>query len=141
MDNKLDKTKAIFLTKGVLDWAIAERTSDRYGTVNFGTECARAYNYIGYRGKLFVSVLGTRGISHTGDTFRGIEPSIPEIGDIFELGHGEFFIEELPLKNGVTTCIGLKPDDNRKSDWLDPYTLYKVHNQFVSLWFVSDALV
>jgi len=132
--DKLDETKAIYLTKGALDWDIKERKSDRYGAVNMGVEVPRAYNYIGYRGKLIAKVLGTRSIQHTGDILRGISPSIPTIGDVYVLGTGEFFIEEL----GSITCMGVKPDDNRDSDWLDPHQLYKVHNQFVSLWFEPD---
>lgn len=129
----------IFLIKGNLTWKRDERVTDRYGTINLQQECPRAYNYIGQRGRLVVKVLGTREITHLGDFFRGIYPSIPEIDDEFVLGEGEFFTEEEGDSDlGTITHMGLKPDDNRSNDWLDPHQLYKVHNQYVSLWFEPE---
>lgn len=136
----VDKTKALFFGKGILNWRAVERISDRYGTINLGTEIPIAYNYIGYRGKLYAEVKGTRPIGHIGDLLRGFKPSVPEIGEVFLLGSGELFMEDR-TDDGVTyTNIGVKPDDNRTSDWLDPDKLYCVHNQFVTLWFEPENM-
>ncbi|WP_030472510.1 hypothetical protein [Lentzea aerocolonigenes] len=34
---------------------------------------------------------------------------------------------------GVPTAVGLAPDDDRDTDWLDPRALYRCHNQTVRL--------
>lgn len=135
MDN-LDETKATYLAKGILDWPKRERQTDRYGLVNVGAECPRAYIQVGEKGKLIAKIIEKREVAHIGDLFRGITPKPGLEGEVLILGEGEFFVEEITDEfKGKITCMGVKPDDNRFSDWLDPHKLYKIHNQIVSLWF------
>lgn len=134
----LDESKTIFLARGVLNWSSIERISDRYGTINLDKECAQVRNFVGTRGRLIVKVAGVRPVVHIGDMLRGLNSSVPELGDVYELGHGELFVEEYNSSGMTVTNIGVRPEDEREFDWLDPNKLYKVHNQFVSLWFEPE---
>jgi hypothetical protein len=81
-------------------------------------------------GSLVAEVIATRKSTHIGDLFRGIFPSTPKLGARIVLGHGALFY------NG--NQVGLKPDDGRENDWLDPHSLYQAHDQTVRLIFVPD---
>lgn len=119
---------------GILNWPAAERRSDRYGVVTLyiDTDSENSINlkkdFDGFLGILKAKVLSTRDSEHIGDLARGILPSTPNVGDIIELGRGHLFFT---TNNGV----GLYPEDNRSTDWLDPNQLYKVHSQTVELFF------
>lgn len=117
-----------------MEWNGSERRSDRYGAVslwndkggkNFTRELEGKY------GKLIAKVLKTRKSDHLGDFARGIFPTTPTKGEMITLGEGTLFFEA----QGDVDTVGLKPKDGRKSDWLDPKALYRVHQQTVKLYF------
>ena len=39
------------------------------------------------------------------------------------------------LEEEVYDLIGLKPDDGRETDWLDPKAFYRLHLSLINLWF------
>jgi len=81
-------------------------------------------------GTLIAIVKETRPSGHVGDFFRGLQPSTPKIGERIELGTGTIFYDD-------HETIGLRPDDGRDRDWLDPRKLYRLHDQTVELYFVA----
>lgn len=86
---------------------------------------------VGARGYLVATVLETRQSDHIGDSFRGLSPSTPRIGEEITLGGpGELFIEM-----DFAPVVGLRPDNDRETDWLNPKSLYRCHNQTVRLEF------
>src|SRR6267142_6535668 len=129
----------IKLGTGVLTWHPSERRSDRYGTVwlidsSDGVILESAVHVplvnlpqTGTAGKLFVRVLEARKSHHIGDLFRGIFPSTPASGETIVLGEGSFFKEQ-------SDEVGLRPVEERRSDWLDPNALYRAHDQTVELY-------
>lgn len=134
------------LGTGVLTWDGAERRSDRYGAVwlmqDGCTATSRidpvpqldvraASGVVGQTGRLVAQVVDARESTHIGDLFRGIFPSKPSVGDRIVLGEGTLFLE--PCSFGFT--VGLRPDDGRDADWLDPHALYRAHEQMVRLFF------
>jgi hypothetical protein len=144
-----DSTAAVTLGEGALTWPRGERVSDRYGTVglmatgqSYGDYFAD-YAFVdvhqvpeGSRGRLRATVLETRDSGHIGDLFRGLFPTTPEVGEVIDLGSGVVFYERVE----DAPYIGLRPDDGRTSDWLDPQALYRTHEQTVRLEFIhADA--
>ena len=125
---------------GRLSWSRYERIGDRYGSVNLFTkemdeakELPRAVPLLGKRGKLKARILRTRKSGHIGDLFRGLSPSTPEVGDVLVLGSGVLFRGR--PRGTAEGGYGLRPDDDRGADWLDPEALYKCHDQTVELIF------
>lgn len=141
------KNKTI-LGYGIFGWMSPERKSDRYGAVALFDGDSKEKKLIdspivhldkikeveGKKGSLYVEVLETRQSTHIGDMFRGIYPSTPKKGAKIKLGEGVLFTE---VSYGIQT-IGLRPDDGRQSDWLNPKKLYKAHEQTVNLFFVQE---
>lgn len=141
------KTAPVLLGQGELSWRGSERRSDRYGTVGLFTQTDRTFmgnesygdelkyvlvqKFEEQTGTLVAEVVETRQSLHIGDIFRGIFPSVPEVGERITLGTGEFFVE----REDARVYVGLKPEDGRDSDWLDPKALYRCHQQTVQLWF------
>jgi hypothetical protein len=138
----------VHLGDGILTWGSNERVSDRYGTVylmaegNSSLTAAPSPSLIllpavshhrGKPGKLVVRVLAARDSTHIGDLFRRIFPRRPKVGQEITLGTGVLFSE--PVSDGGVQ-VGLRPDDGRDHDWLDPRALYDAHEQTVSLYFV-----
>lgn len=128
----------IEIGRGVASWPRAERISDRYGLVGLtatpdgvGWVPLPADLPLGRRGRLIATVLETRRSPHIGDLFRGIVPSTPSVGDVIVLGTGDLF----QCRDSDGECVGLNPSDGRKSDWLDPHALYRIHEQTVLLAF------
>ena len=128
----------VVLGEGVLNWPSSERVSDRYGRVNIEGE----RGYVSYdpalegqTGTLTAEIIEARESGHIGDLFRGIGPVTPSAGDVITLGTGTVFLSE----SCGAACIGLRPDDERESDWLDPRALYRCHNQTVRLTFTPEA--
>ena len=127
---------------GVLDWDREERISDRYGMVMLFDRPHPPRKAIrlrrsneGKHGRLVAVVRETREPSHVGDLFHGISPSKPTVDEIVVLGEGRLFF--------FVDAVGLFPDDNRATLWLDIHTLYRVHNQTITLIFEgseSDAI-
>lgn len=127
----------MLIGKGILDWPESERVSNRYGNINLFDNND---NYIkfektlnGWEGTLFAVVTETRASGHIGDLFRGLFPETPNINEKIILGTGTIFFEN------NYNCIGLKPDDGRDSDWFDPKSLYRCHEQAVELYFEPKA--
>lgn len=136
----------MILGTGILTWDVRERRSDRYGTVwlmNDGhtsissddpelllDESAVA-SVVGRKGRLVARVISVRQSTHIGDLFRGIGPVQPDEGEEIELGIGEAFSEQ----QHYGLAVGLRPDDGRQGDWLDPHKLYRAHEQLVELRF------
>ena len=126
---------------GVLEWDREERISDRYGMVMLFDRPDPPRKPIRLRrsnegkdGRLIAIVRETREPSHVGDLFHGIPPSKPALDEIVVLGEGRLFF--------FVDAVGLFPDDNRTTLWLDVHALYRVHNQTVTLFFKgseSDA--
>jgi len=139
-----DNSAAIFLGRGRLTWEAGERREDRYGYVYLlksgdsttsGTDLAEMIvpkAFIGTRGSLAVRVTETRQSTHIGDLFHKIYPRTPEIGMKIPLGTGR-----LDVRRGEDgkLCVGLLPDDGRKTWWLNPRALYDAHEQTVELMF------
>jgi hypothetical protein len=130
------------LGEGILTWPRGERVSDRYGLVMLmkdGDSWTSPTGYIGLdrsidgaRGTLTAEVLETRQSTHIGDLFRGLFPVTPEVGERITLGTGTVFFDR---GDDHEDEIGLRPDDGRDSDWLDPKALYRAHEQTVRLTF------
>lgn len=128
---------------GGMSWPRGERVSDRYGTVGLIDGNAFDSTYIaldrpseGARGRLVAVVKQGRRSTHIGDIFRGIAPLDEPLADGTErvLGTGTVFYD---VCEGWQ-LIGLRPDDSRDSDWLDPRALYDVHESIVELRFVPE---
>jgi hypothetical protein len=145
-------TTAVVLGEGVLTWRPVERVGDRYGAVSLmaegGNSLADDVAWVpldrtadGQRGRLEAHVLATRQSSHIGDLFRGFAPSTPEVGETIRLGGpGTLFFEDLPDPPGPAfQAVGLRPDDGRATDWLDPEALYRAHEQTVRLMFAPTT--
>ena len=120
---------------GVMSWLGSERRSDRYGSVGLFTdptgEKMPIKSDISGNGELIAVVKETRESHHIGDFFRGLFPSTPNVGDKIILGSGDLFFED--------GCVGLKPDDGRSHDWLDPEQLYRAHDQTIELYFKQTS--
>ncbi|MCP2170098.1 hypothetical protein LX83_006986 [Goodfellowiella coeruleoviolacea] len=118
----------IVLGTGSLTWHADERRIDRYGTVHlnrdadgFTRDLVRFDDApVGTRGQLVAIVLAVRPAFHAGDLVRGAAPSDPAVGEEIPLGTGTLFVE--PSQDGNTE-IGVRPDDGRSEDWLDPTAL------------------
>lgn len=124
---------------GVLNWDREERISDRYGLVMLLDEpgsCKRPLRLFrsneGKHGRLLAVVRDTRDSTHVGDLVHGVYPSKPSIDDVFVLGEGRLFFRD--------DQVGVLPDDNRKTFWLDIDALYRVHEQTVTLFFDEGDL-
>jgi hypothetical protein len=140
------RAQMTLLGEGPLTWLPAERRTDRYGSVVLASlhetgpwpslireDVARQFN--GRVGELIAVVKIVRKSSHCGDLFRGLYPRPQEVGKIIVLGRGRLFVE--PWMDGGV-LVGLRPEDGRKTDWLDPQSLYDAHDQTVELSFVPE---
>lgn len=171
---------------GRLNWNARERRCDRYGFVRLFDEegenlSLNGVELEGKKGRLLAEVIETRKSEHIGDLARGIKPSTPDLGEIIELGEGEFVFEhcgeihekseyetddeamqkalvgqllaafgklgatvkvkhteEPPPDPEIYDMVGLKPEDGRKTDWLNPHNLYRAHEQTVRLYFEEN---
>lgn len=139
------------LGRGVLTWHRKERVSDRYGAVYLIDEGGNSLTaapcpsrvtipteIIGKKGTLKAVVLETRQSTHIGDLFRGVGLRTPNVNDVIVFGQGTLFAE--PAIDGGQ-CVGLKPKNSRKVDWLDIRALYDAHEQTVELIFSEDQNV
>ncbi len=133
-----EKTMKLIGT-GILNWPRDERVFDRYGLVGLWPRDNEHGDPLpmdvvpldGFKGQLIAKVLESRKSTHIGDYVRGIFPETPEVGEEIILGEGTVFYEVVEDR----TFIGLKPDDGRKTDWLDPKKLYRAHQQYVEIYF------
>jgi len=134
------------LGTGRLTWPRVERVGDRYGVVMLmadGDSMTETSHYINptdppidRHGSLIAEVVEIRESTHIGDLFRGFFPETPEVGDRIVLGEGTFFTEDTDFG---AVGMGLAPDDDRTTDWLDPKQLYRAHEQTVRLTFVEGG--
>lgn len=130
---------------GILGWDGSERRSDRYGTfvlMSTGYDdngsavagwSAPPASLAGRRVRIVATVTATRGSSHIGDIFRGIYPTTPALGEEVDLGTGVLFVHHFDWPNGEGLGVGLRPDDGRPDNWMDPGKLYRLHDQTVSV--------
>lgn len=127
------------IASGTLNWRGAERRTDRYGAIclmdPLRMDEAAIEALAGRRVTIRATVLEARKSRHIGDLFRGIRPTTPTVGEVVDLGAGEFFTERDQW--GLT--FGLLPDDGRDTDWFDPRKLYRLHDQVVALAFIPGA--
>lgn len=127
-------------------WHRHERVSDRYGMVYLMEEgqtsltkggaeslIAPIHGLEGRWGKMVAVPYETRISTHIGDFARGISPSRPDVGEHIELGEGYLFYHRHEGVEGV--MVGLCPRHPRSSDWLNPQSLYRAHEQSVELFF------
>jgi hypothetical protein len=129
----------IVLGEGVLGWPAEERQTDRYGLIHLNpganTDDSFAPHvfdtaHAGAHGRLVAVVLETRPSRHVGDWARALGPTTPEVGEETTLGTGTLLI--VAWRWGPS-LIGVKPDQDRNHDWLDPAALYRCHHQTVRL--------
>lgn len=138
---------AVLLGQGRLTWSRYERIGDRYGAVSLmmdgdslndvGQWAPIAAEHVGEHGTLTAEVLETRDSTHIGDLFRGFFPETPAVGERIVFGQGWLFTERA---DWGATQVGLRPDDGRAVDWLDPQMLYRAHEQTVRLLFTPDPV-
>lgn len=141
----------VALGMGMLNWSRYERIGDRYGAVSLYDDRAGEPDIedyldgkypealaieraaVGQHGSLRAEVVANRSSGHIGDLFRGLRPPDipPAPGTVLTLGTGTLFVE----KEEWGATVGLRPDDGRKTDWLDPDVLYRLHEQTVRLFF------
>ena len=133
------------LGQGIFSWIGGERRSNRYGfvcldTVDFNNTTkvtvefdeAAAAGLESKRVKLSAKVIETRDSGHVGDLSLNIIPERPEVGEIVELGVGNFVVNP-PAWDEASTQVGLMPEDGRQQLWIDPRRLYRLHDQTVEL--------
>ena len=126
------------LGTGVLNWAGAERRSDRYGCIFLlsSPDSEERVKIIqvkgGTRGRLIAIVKETRQSRHIGDLAHGVFPKTPKVGQRITLGKGTLFF-------GGYYTVGLQPNDDRHTPWLDIEALYEAHEQTVTLYFEEQS--
>lgn len=124
------------LASGVLNWQRSERVTDRYGTVALYLD-GESFPFstpVGEKGRLYARIEEKRKSNHIGDAFRSLSPdNSVQSGVILLLGEGECFVDEWSDHHGDYFGVGVKPDDGRETDWLNPENLYKIHNSIVTL--------
>ncbi len=146
------KPKPIIIGAGVLNWARAERISDRYGIVflqplsggymNAPTsEAAKEFipvvrQHEGKRGKLVAIVQATRESGHIGDLFHGIGPRTPKVGQRITLGEGTLWFE--PVEGVKELGVGVRPAVE-ENPWMNMRSLYDCHDQTVQLVFIRNG--
>jgi hypothetical protein len=134
--------------EGVLTWHPYERRTDRYGTVFLMTSGDSLHEPSGYvpipddaplglPGRLVAEVTATRQSTHVGDLFRGLHPQTPDVVERIVLGEGRLFCHTVESGDPYPAieAVGLAPEDDRDTDWLDPRALYRAHEQTVRLVF------
>lgn len=138
-------SKQTLLATGYFSWDAVERRSDRYGSIRLNDEKNASitvdkamHKLKGKKGNLFAEVLEPIDSPHMGDLVRGLKPSTPELGEIVVLGTGSLFIEHHEVKDDIHDDIGLKPDDDRQNDWLNPKAFYRLHLSKINLFFEEE---
>ena len=138
--------------EGIFGWGAGERRGDRYGAValwesiepdpTWGAKCGDGVKLDcgdaeGKKGKLRAVVLETRQSHHIGDMFHGLYPSTPEVGEVIELGVGTLFLQKAEWGDDI---VGVQPEEDRSTFWMNPNHLYRAHDQTVRLEFVEGDL-
>lgn len=86
---------------------------------------------LGRRGRLIAEVVANYPVGHPGDLVREIVPEPAAPGESVILGEGWLFLD---TEHGAR-ALGLRPNEPRKTDWLDPHQIYRVLWQRVRLHF------
>lgn len=146
--------KTVVLGQGVLGWPPIERQSGRYGTVlliNLGTlhlnpdaAVSFATAPVDTYGCLVAVVLAARPSRYRGDTARGFATATPAVGETITLGVGTLFTETMVIEafgvvGNTVNRVGVRPDDGREIDWLNPGALHRAHDQIVRLEWRPDT--
>jgi hypothetical protein len=127
----------IVLGEGILTWPPEERTLGRFGSVQLAHG---ADQYVSFRDApvsslacMTATVLKVRHATLPVDFVRKLAPTLPQWGEVIELGIGWVFQPDLAGR-GVT-AIGLAPPAEywRGNEWLSPTALYRAHNHHVRL--------
>lgn len=134
----------MLIGKGIFGWDGSDRRTRRYGGVQLdSTDYERrvmvevevnqeAVLSLQGRVRLYGKVIESRVSGHIGDLFIKVKPTQPGVGEIVELGVGQIGLE--PCAYSPIPCILLKPEDGRREFWMDPYKLYRLHDQTVELY-------
>ena len=128
---------AVMLGEGVLVWKKLEQVQDRYGTVTLlqstsderDTVKFRSEGMSGKTGTLIAQIVATRPCPAEADWFRQIWHVAPNEGELIGLGTGTCFFEG-------DSAVGVKPDQDRDIDWMNPYALHRCSCQSVRLYFL-----
>lgn len=125
----------------VIERLLARKASQGKGSIHQAEEDPTAEHAtfrdapIGTIGRLLVRILATRESYHIGDIDRKIKPTTPEVDEVIILGEGELFVEMTACNDSFINSIGVRPEDGRVTDWMDPRALYRAHDQTVELSF------
>ncbi len=134
---------------GIFTWAATERRSQRYGYfypdyTNWAENMLQQVKpeidlegmspLLGQRVRITVNVLEARESGHAGDRAIGIFPSMPEAGQIIDIGVGVLDLLQLDYWTPCGWAIGLQPGDGREEYWIDPAILYRLHDQTVEIY-------
>lgn len=140
--------------QGVFSWERTERVTKRYGS--FGVTPSgnnprnrSETNFLNvsalldlefHRVKITAKVIGLGESEHLGDLYvvdpttgQPIKPSTPKLNEEFVLGVG--VLRLMPTDQDFTGkfFIGIQPENMREMFWMDPRTLYQLHEQTVQL--------
>lgn len=133
---------SIKIGSGIFCWLGYERASGRYGF--FGMSPTNFHQtvrvqptwedvweaFVGKRVRVFCKVVEARQSGHDGDRHLKISPSTPKRGEQIELGVGIF----THTYSFGELQWGLTPNDGRTVNWMDPNTLYRLHDQTVEVY-------
>lgn len=137
------------IASGIFVWGMSERRSNRYGYIGCTHETydndvhtnvylnEDFHKLLGKRVRMTCVVKEARKSGHCGDMFLKIFPSMPEVGTEFVLGYGIFDWEQNVDWDG--DCFGLIPMDGREKFWMDPRTLYQLHDQTVEIYVTESS--
>lgn len=124
---------------GDFSWPGKERVTDRYGSF-FVCECESkaAEDSVkllkGNRVNVKAEVVSVQKCHHIGDLFHGFGHTVPEEGEIVDLGVGLLGIE----KCDDVFAVVIKPDDGREDFWIDPMAMYRLCQQRVRV-FIEET--
>jgi hypothetical protein len=132
------KSSAHAIGTGVLSWNKYERVFDRYGTLKLFTDVNEedtvdlCRELAGKNGHLMARVKITRDSYHIGDLSHGVFPVTPNVNDVILLGTGTLFFE---IDEDGGENVGVIPLNSNSNQWMNIYSLYRVHYQTVTLFF------
>ena len=125
------------LGKGTFAWTRQERISDKYS--KFFLNNTPEYNKKQLKqledknGVLYARVIEGNESSHIGDIIRGlVQEDVPNQGQEFKLGRGSLIVDWDSNKN---IEIGIQPKNDSSSDWLNPESMYQIHDCIVEVYF------
>lgn len=143
------------IAMGILGWSRFERQSKRYGFIaveSTGFSHSTNLHYFnnnlleqlkGKRVRITAVVMEARDSEHVGDMYlyqeneeNHLKPSTPNVLESYVLGVGTLLVgSDEQFQNPI---IGVTPEDNREHFWMDPITLYRLHEQTVEIFIEED---